>query len=314
MKRLYILSLLSWGILLFISTPLVAQTPVTEEPDTAPLIKKYDNGEVNWTEQYVEATGLAIIDTGRFKNIAQAKAMAHRGAVVVAQRNLLEIIQGIYINSETTVRDYMTESDIIKTKVEGVLKGATLQKGPKETNGTMEVVMRVPLYAGNSLAYAVYDKEMAKVAGSTKPIEETKVVEKVEEVKGVKKDEKVKDKSKKNAFLPENATNEQIQELFFNLSDGKIDPSLFPEIKDINGETIYKMIEQFDPTLGQFPEMVKISKSKLDKLKKDPTSMVVDVIRDNAGNLKLNVKNQESLNKWKAGAGKALKFAAGILF
>ena len=42
-------------------------------------------------------SGSSVIDNERFKLLAQAKAMAIRGATVIAQRNLLEIINGVNI-------------------------------------------------------------------------------------------------------------------------------------------------------------------------------------------------------------------------
>ena len=52
-----------------------------------PIITPQANGQVNWSEQYIEAKGTAVIDYDRFPNQAQARAMATRGAIVVAQRN-----------------------------------------------------------------------------------------------------------------------------------------------------------------------------------------------------------------------------------
>ncbi len=43
----------------------------------------------------------------------KAKLLAERAAVVDARRNLLEIIKGVYITSETVVEDYMVSSDIV---------------------------------------------------------------------------------------------------------------------------------------------------------------------------------------------------------
>jgi hypothetical protein len=49
--------------------------------------------------------------------------MAERGAVVDAQRNLLEITEGVRVNGETVVKDYITQSDIIFSRVDGIVKG-----------------------------------------------------------------------------------------------------------------------------------------------------------------------------------------------
>lgn len=101
--------------------------------------------QVNWSQQYVQAKGWAILDETRFPNPNQAKLMAMSGAKAVAQRNLLEMIQGVNITSEVTVRDFSTQSDAITTKVDGLLKNAEMVGEPLVKNGTVEVLMRVPL-------------------------------------------------------------------------------------------------------------------------------------------------------------------------
>ena len=54
----------------------------------------------------------------------QRKIMAERAAVVVAQRNMLEVINGVRIMGDTIVEMGMTRCDHIRTAVDGFLKGA----------------------------------------------------------------------------------------------------------------------------------------------------------------------------------------------
>lgn len=283
--------------------------------ETSPVIQDFENGKVNWTEQYVEAIGFSVLDTARFKNPAQARAMAQRGAVVVAQRNLLEIVQGVNINSETTVKDFMIESDIIKTKIEGVLKGATIVGEAVEKFGMIEVTMRVPLYAGNSIANVIYDHEKAKLPidkTNTTPVEV--VIEDKKATKKNKNSKKAETEKKQETIAPDTKGG-KIEQLFFNIVEGEnISPALFPDIKGMSGETVLNLLEQYDPTSGKFPEMVKISKAGLSKLQNNPEAMIVDVIRDASGKFVVDVKNQERIEKWKNIGNKALKLAAGILF
>src|SRR5690606_37275715 len=131
------------------------------EKYTQPVIENKPNGSINWTQQYVEAKGQSVIDNERFKNPAQAKAMATRGAVVVAQRNLLEMVQGVNVVGETTVQDMITTSDYIYTRVEGLIKGAQ-QFGPaKELDGMIEVTMRMPIYGNDGIASAFGEGDLS---------------------------------------------------------------------------------------------------------------------------------------------------------
>ncbi len=54
----------------------------------------------------------------------QSRYKAKRAAQVVAQRDLLEALQGLTLTGSTSVADGMLESDQIKTSVQGFLKGA----------------------------------------------------------------------------------------------------------------------------------------------------------------------------------------------
>ena len=54
----------------------------------------------------------------------QARLMAERGAKVDAMRKLLEQIKGLRLTSETLVKDFITESDEIRAKADGIVIGA----------------------------------------------------------------------------------------------------------------------------------------------------------------------------------------------
>ena len=69
------------------------------------------------------AQGFGFIEAGRFPD-AQAKLLARRAATVDAQRNLLEMINGVRVTAGTTVKDMVVESDIIGSRVKGLLRGA----------------------------------------------------------------------------------------------------------------------------------------------------------------------------------------------
>jgi hypothetical protein len=86
---------------------------------------------------------------------AQARLMARRAAISDAQRNLAEQIAGVQVDSETTVQNLQVSSDIVKTRVSALLKGAKVISESYE-DGACHVVMALPLYGvNNSLASAV---------------------------------------------------------------------------------------------------------------------------------------------------------------
>ena len=107
-------------------------------------VETVGQGMINWTSGEVYATGIGAPPANAV-NAAQARAMAERAAQVVAYRNLLEIVKGVRVDSETVVENFMTKSDIIRTKIDGVIKGAMPVKKLYLSDGSVEitVVMRM---------------------------------------------------------------------------------------------------------------------------------------------------------------------------
>jgi len=102
------------------------------------------NGATNWTKGVVTATGIGV-PSPEATSAFHAKAMAKRAALVVAYRNLLEIIQGIRVDSVTTVNNYMIQNDVIKTKVVGFVKGAKIVDEKEMADGSFRITVEMPL-------------------------------------------------------------------------------------------------------------------------------------------------------------------------
>ncbi len=96
----------------------------------------------------------------------QSRYRALRAAKVVAQRDLLEIIQGLNLYGSTTVQDGMLQSDNIKTTVQGFLRGAAqCGQSYNSEKGFAEVCMQVHLRGKGGLYESILplitDKELA---------------------------------------------------------------------------------------------------------------------------------------------------------
>jgi hypothetical protein len=103
-----------------------------------------DKGLVNFQDGYIEAIGTGA-PPEKYYGKPNARPMALRAAQVDAYRNLLEVVQGVQIDSETTIRDFVTESDVIKTAISGMVKGAQIVKKEYLSDATVEVTLRMPL-------------------------------------------------------------------------------------------------------------------------------------------------------------------------
>ncbi len=72
------------------------------------------------------AVGLAWPQTARAQAVsdAQNKLLAKRAAEADAYRRLAETIQGLHLTSDTLVRDFVTESDVIRAELDTFIRGA----------------------------------------------------------------------------------------------------------------------------------------------------------------------------------------------
>jgi hypothetical protein len=76
-----------------------------------------------WSIERIEATGEA---TDPAFDTAQGRLKAARAAEVIAKRNLVEQVQGLVIEGQTTVHDFVTEYDHVETIVNGFLVDAVV--------------------------------------------------------------------------------------------------------------------------------------------------------------------------------------------
>ncbi len=229
------------------------------------FVQEMEHGKINWTDQYIEAEGSSIMDSSRFKLRNQAKLMAQRGAIVDAQRNLLEIVNGVLVEGQTTVKDLVVESDEVKTKVSGMLKGAVKVGKTTYEDGVATVRLRIPLYA-DGLAEAVDTTH----APAPVPVDPNVPV--------------VQDSLPKQVMLS---------------VSGTYNPRLFPTLTDSQNKIIWDMAQSFDPTKGKALSIVKQGSGALEAMKGKKGMELLEVAQDQLGNLVLNEKSKARVEKWK---------------
>ena len=109
-------------------------------------------GGVNWTKganSDVVAIGISRPDPRGF-------TMSREAAIMAAQRNLVALVQGMQINSTTTMRDLILASDTVNRNISGTLRGAQIIEENTTAEGGYYVKMRVPIYGvGESIAAAI---------------------------------------------------------------------------------------------------------------------------------------------------------------
>ena len=104
----------------------------------------FDNGSVNYGDRTIQAIGIGFIPENVI-NAGQARRAAMRIAKQDALRQLIEIVNGVNVTSETTVSGAMFD-DVIKTQVQGAIRGARRVGDPKYLSDTsVEVTYEVKM-------------------------------------------------------------------------------------------------------------------------------------------------------------------------
>ena len=106
-----------------------------------------------WEQGAITAEGFGTPPIGTYGS--KASIMARRAAIVDAQRNLAEQINGVQVDAETTVENFVISSDLVKTKVSALIKGAMVVEEQMMPDGAYRVVMSMPMYGTQGLSSAI---------------------------------------------------------------------------------------------------------------------------------------------------------------
>ena len=102
------------------------------------------HGSIDWSNGVIRAQGIGV-PPKEAVNATHSREMAKRAAKVVAYRNLLEIVQGIHVDSKTTVKNYMVEQDVINNKVQGIVKNAQVTKEQEFPDGSFQTTVEMKI-------------------------------------------------------------------------------------------------------------------------------------------------------------------------
>lgn len=113
----------------------------------------------NWNTNTIQVTGMGVSNPALAKTPAHASMMARRAAVADAYRQLAEAVNGVQVDAETTVEQMMLTSDIVKTRISAVIRGAQIVDEGELAGGGYSVTMEIPLFGGaGGLAETVIER------------------------------------------------------------------------------------------------------------------------------------------------------------
>jgi hypothetical protein len=116
------------------TTPAVSTTASNVEIPMAslPLVEKRES---------LTATGYAVISVQNHRLPAQQRLLAIRAAKLDAYRSLTEQVYGLRMDATATVADMVVQNDTFRSRVEGVIYGATLVSITPSGDDTYETTL-----------------------------------------------------------------------------------------------------------------------------------------------------------------------------
>ena len=210
----------------------------------------FENGSVNYGDRTIQAIGIGFIPENVI-NAGQARRSAMRIAKQDALRQLIEIVNGVNVTSETTVSGSMFD-DVIKTQVQGAIRGARRVGEPK--------------YLSDTSVEITYEVKMADISRVLLPMAEKAPTLKFEDVTVV------------NTVSESSASSESASEptkksggvtgIIIDGSGLGLRPAMAPRILNQSGSVVYGP-GQYSRDYAASNGVVGYSKS-LDKAKEDP--------------------------------------------
>lgn len=200
----------------------ITSTSVFAEPASTSVavnVEVQQKGAINWdkgAESDVTAIGIGLPPDNAG---ARGNVLARRAAIVDAQRNLVEIMQGVQIDSETILENLSVSSDIVRSKVQGLVQGARIIDEGLNEDGSYFVKMRVPMYGTQSSIASVALPELRDNVAPEPLPEVTDTVLPKKEVKALQ--------------------GAGYTGVVINADEMGLEPTFSPVIYDVNGRVVY---------------------------------------------------------------------------
>lgn len=110
------------------------------------------SSNMNWSSGMVTAEGFGVAPEGKREEVG--RLLACRAAVTDAQRNLIEATKGVRVSVSTSVSKFAADYDIVKTAVDGVVRGASILERKMGDDSTCKVTMG--LFVSGALSNSIY--------------------------------------------------------------------------------------------------------------------------------------------------------------
>ena len=145
------------------ATGQAANTPPTQQT-LKPVSSLQDEmlGGIDWEHNMVYAVGDGVPPADAI-NPAQARVRAKRAATDEAMAGLLEAVQAVRVDAESTTRDYINESRAVNTAVSGLIRNAETVELRQADDGSYQIKMRMPINDQNGLSSTLLPLALSQV-------------------------------------------------------------------------------------------------------------------------------------------------------
>lgn len=147
------------GRVVLIVLTLFTAAPALVFSESGHLVSTTPDGTVDWTTGVATARGIGIPPKNAVSPL-HAKEMTKKAAWSVALRNLMEVVKGVHVDATTTVSNFVTTNDEVRTRVEGFVRGARLVQERDMPDGSMETTVEMKL--GGEFSKTVIPKTDSK--------------------------------------------------------------------------------------------------------------------------------------------------------
>ncbi|HEY9844329.1 MAG TPA: hypothetical protein V6D23_27920 [Candidatus Obscuribacterales bacterium] len=213
---------------------LMGSAAITSVPTRADVVETIGDGKIDWSKGQITVTGSGAPPNKSNMSAGQKRLMAQRAAVADAYRQLAELINGVNVDAETVVKDFVTESDIVRTKVSALIKGAKLGKPRYMSDGTVEIDVSLGMYGQNSLSTVIIPPALEKQDVVTRPTS----------------DPSISMPTAPPTLPPETAAPVgSYTGVIVDCRGTGVQPAMSPQIVDTNGKEIYIGSRPIDPDL-----------------------------------------------------------------
>ncbi len=167
----------------------------------------FHSGKIDWSKGLAEAVGTTVISPQKLKS-EKARSAAAEEAVKSARANLLDLVGRIKIDSRTTVKDLIQQSEPLGNKVQDLVARVTLKKVRFRNKGRVEATVSISMNG---------------------PLSEMILPQSISAIDSVQSSKAASQNSDKEAFTG----------VLVDCSGIKLRPALFPTIVDEEGQLVY---------------------------------------------------------------------------